>query len=110
VTSDQIKAAALALSVALACSGARAQDAKPFPPEQIGKGSALYKSHCEQCHGVRMQGAPWGIELSTFPRDNPARFTDSVTYGIRGMPPWGDILKPDDIAALWAYVVAGEKK
>jgi mono/diheme cytochrome c family protein len=32
-----------------------------------------------------------------------------VTYGVRAMPPWGDILKPDDIEALWAYVVAGER-
>jgi len=26
------------------------------------------------------------------------------------MPPWGDVIKPDEIEALWAYVVAGEKK
>jgi len=31
-----------------------------------------------------------------------------VTYGVRNMPPWGDLLRPDDIDALWAYVVAGE--
>jgi hypothetical protein len=24
------------------------------------------------------------------------------------MPPWGDVLSSADIAALWAYVVAGE--
>jgi len=24
------------------------------------------------------------------------------------MPPWGDVIKADDIQALWAYVVAGE--
>jgi hypothetical protein len=24
------------------------------------------------------------------------------------MPPWGDLVKPEDIEALWAYVVAGE--
>ncbi len=46
----------------------------------------------------------------SFPRDNPARFVDSVTYGVRGMPPWGDVIKQDEIEALWAYVVAGEKK
>ena len=81
---------------------------KPFPPEQIQKGAALYASHCESCHGVRMIGPPWAIDLKKFPRDNPARFVDSVTNGMRAMPPWGDLLKPDDIAALWAYVVAGE--
>jgi len=26
------------------------------------------------------------------------------------MPPWGGVLKPAEIEALWAYVVAGEKK
>jgi hypothetical protein len=29
---------------------------------------------------------------------------------VRNMPPWGDLLKPDDVEALWAYVVAGETK
>ena len=28
--------------------------------------------------------------------------------GTRAMPPWGDVIKPDEIQALWAYVVAGE--
>ena len=96
----------------LVCASAVAQDpgVKPFTPEQIKKGAALYASHCESCHGVRMIGPPWAIDLNTFPRDNPARFVDAVTYGVRGMPPWGDIIKPDEIEALWAYLVAGEKK
>ena len=38
-----------------------------------------------------------------------ARFIDSVTNGVRNMPPWGDVIKPDGVAALWAYLVAGEK-
>jgi mono/diheme cytochrome c family protein len=61
-----------------------AQDAgvKPFTPEQIKKGAALYASHCESCHGVRMIGAQWAIDLYTFPRDRPARFVDSVTHGV----------------------------
>ena len=37
------------------------------------------------------------------------RFVVMVTKGKNNMPPWGDVLKPDDIEALWAYVVAGEK-
>jgi mono/diheme cytochrome c family protein len=102
--------AALALTMGLLSASAAAQDSASFPPEQVKKGAALYASHCESCHGVRMIGPPWAIDLKTFPRDNPARFVDSVTNGIRGMPPWGDVLKPDEIKALWAYVVAGEKK
>ena len=106
------RAAVFTLCIGLVWANALAQDStvKPFPPEQLKKGAALYASHCESCHGVRMIGPPWAIDLNTFPRDNPARFVDSVTNGVRAMPPWGDLLKPDDIQALWAYVVAGERK
>jgi len=31
-----------------------AQDGKPFAAEQIGKGSALYETHCQTCHGPRL--------------------------------------------------------
>ena len=103
---------AIILGLVLAGAGAVAQDTgvKPFTPEQIKKGAVLYASHCESCHGVRMIGPPWAIELKTFPRDKPARFVDAVTYGVRAMPPWGDLLKPEEIEALWAYLVAGEKR
>lgn len=109
-------ATVIALSLTLACASGMAQspEGKPggnnFAPEQIKRGAALYASNCESCHGVRMVGPPWAIDLAIFPRDNPNRFVDSVTYGKNTMPPWGDVLKPDDIQALWAYVVAGEPK
>jgi mono/diheme cytochrome c family protein len=90
----------------LTCVGSVAQEA--FPPAQIKKGAEVYAANCESCHGVRMLGPQWGIDLATFPRDNPKRFIESVTHGTKAMPPWGDLLKPDDIQALWAYVVAGE--
>jgi mono/diheme cytochrome c family protein len=101
---------AMALFLLLSCPSGVAQEAKPFPPEQIKKGAALYASHCESCHGVRMIGPPWAIDLKTFPRDKPARFVDAVTNGVKTMPPWGDLLKPDEIEALWAYVAAGERQ
>ena len=102
----------IALSLTFACASSLAQSpgGKPFSPEQIKRGATLYASNCESCHGVRMTGTEWAINLNTFPRDRPDRFVDSVTNGIRTMPPWGDVLKPDDIQALWAYVVAGEPK
>jgi len=104
--------AVFAAALMWVCASGKAQDpaGKTFPPEQIKKGAALYAGNCESCHGVRMIGPPWAIDLATFPRDNPARFVDSVTNGKNTMPPWGDVLKPDDIQALWAYVVAGEPK
>src|ERR1700730_1390201 len=50
----------------------------------------------------------WAIDLRELPRDAHARFVDSVSNGKRNMPPWGDVLSPDEIEALWAYVIAGE--
>jgi mono/diheme cytochrome c family protein len=33
-----------------------------------------------------------------------------VTNGKNQMPPWGDMLKGDELEALWAYVTTGAKK
>jgi len=100
-----------ALLLALACASAAAQDAKPFPQEQIRKGAELYEIRCQTCHGPRMTKPEWApVDLRKFPRQDHARFVDTVTYGVRNMPPWEDVLKPDDIEALWAYIVAGEKR
>ena len=98
--------AALALSVTIAGVSAWAQE--KFPPEQIKRGAELYSKNCAQCHGVRMVGPEWAIDLKTFPKDSRPRFVDSVTNGKNTMPQWGDVLSQDDIGALWAYVVAGE--
>ena len=98
--------------LALCCAGAVILNAaaQQFPPEQVKAGAAIYAVNCATCHGNRMMNPPWAIDLATFPRDQRARFVDSVTNGVGNMPPWGDALKPDDIAALWAYLVAGEPK
>lgn len=67
--------------------------------------------HCSTCHGNRMAKPEWApVDLRQFPRGDHSRFVDTVTYGRRGMPPWEDVLKPEDVEALWAYVVAGESK
>ena len=80
-----------------------------FTPEQIKKGSAMYAQNCAPCHGPRMADPDSAFDLRKFPRDDRARFVTSVTKGKNSMPPWGDLLKPDDVEALWAYVIAGEK-
>ncbi|MDB5812409.1 MAG: cytochrome c55X [Betaproteobacteria bacterium] len=96
---------------ALLFAGAVAHNAcaQQFPPEQVKRGAAIYSANCVTCHGENMKNPPWAIDLATFPRDERARFIDSVTNGVRNMPPWGDVIKPDGIEALWAYLVAGEK-
>jgi mono/diheme cytochrome c family protein len=86
---------------------ASAQDT--FTPEQIKKGAAMYAQNCAPCHGPRMKDPEGAFDLRKFPRDQHERFVTSVTKGVKSMPPWGDLFKPDDIEALWAYVVAGEK-
>jgi mono/diheme cytochrome c family protein len=88
--------------------GATAAEAPAFPPERIAMGERLFAINCATCHGTRMRDPQWAIDLRAFPHDAHDRFVDSVTYGKRNMPPWDDVLSPDDIEALWAYVVAGE--
>jgi mono/diheme cytochrome c family protein len=68
-------------------------------PAQIAKGKALYGSNCIHCHGINMvTPGTVAFDLREFPHDDKARFVNSVTHGKNNrMPPWGDILKPEDI-------------
>jgi mono/diheme cytochrome c family protein len=99
----------------LACAAASAQTSQPqepppeFTPEQIRAGAALFARSCAPCHGSHMADPEAAFDLRTFPHDQHSRFVESVTKGKNSMPPWGSLLKPEDIEALWAYVVAGEK-
>jgi mono/diheme cytochrome c family protein len=88
------------------CTAAAAQE---FTPEQIRKGAEIYNQNCAACHGARMLDPNSAFDLRTFPRDQKNRFVHAVTKGLNSMPPWGDILKPEDVDALWAYVRAGER-
>ena len=55
-------------------------------------------------------GGSTAIDLRKFPPGEKTRFIVSVTKGKNQMPPWGDLLKSEEIDALWAYVMAGEKQ
>jgi mono/diheme cytochrome c family protein len=101
-----------AVCCALACLLSVCAEAADFAPrsaEDIKKGAALYAQNCAACHGARMADPEGAFDLRTFPPDQPDRFVRSVTNGKNNMPPWGGLLSPEDIRALWAYVVAGEK-
>ncbi len=98
---------ALFLFAAASFAAARAED---FPPERIKQGADLFARNCSPCHGTRMQNPEAAFDLKTFPPGQHERFVNSVTNGKNQMPPWGDLLKPDDIESLWAYVMAGEGK
>ena len=98
-----------AAAIALACAAAAAQERKPFTPAQIRLGADIYERNCSPCHGARMLDPQGASDLRKFPRGERERFVNSVTRGKNQMPPWGDLLKPEEVEALWAYVVAGEK-
>jgi mono/diheme cytochrome c family protein len=73
------------------------------------KGKALYAHHCSHCHGFNMVNAGTiAFDLRQFPHEDKARFVRSVTEGKNGrMPQWGDLLKPEEIDQIWAYVKTG---
>jgi mono/diheme cytochrome c family protein len=100
--------------VALACAfmivPAPAQESRSFAPEQIRLGAEIFARNCSPCHGPRMQEPEGAFDLRTFPPGEHTRFVNSVSHGKNQMPPWAGLLKPEEIEALWAYVVAGEKR
>ena len=77
-------------------------------PEQVQRGASLYARNCSACHGARMLDPQGAFDLRKFPHDEHDRFVASVTRGKNQMPPWGGVLKPEEIEALWAYVVSAE--
>jgi mono/diheme cytochrome c family protein len=88
---------------------ATAEEMQSFPKEQIAAGSELYAVNCAPCHGARMLDPGAAFNLRKFPPDQRERFVNSITRGKNQMPPWGDFFKPDQLDALWAYIMAGER-
>lgn len=109
-----MKTAVVFMAAALVCAAplaVRPASAEPPPtPEEFAKGEALFQSICAHCHGPHMVN-PGNVsfDLRKFPHDDRARFFNSVSHGKNNMPPWKDILKPDEIEAIWAYVRTGGK-
>ena len=104
--------AALFVAILLfATSSSFAAEPSASDPAQVTKGKALYGTNCLHCHGINMvTPGTVAFDLREFPHDDKARFVNSVTHGKNNrMPPWGDILKPEDIDNLWAYILTGGK-
>ena len=77
--------------------------------KMVAEGKALYTHHCAHCHGFNMVNpGTVAYDLRQFPHNDKARFVHSVTQGKNGrMPQWGDLLKPEEIDEIWAYVKTG---
>jgi mono/diheme cytochrome c family protein len=94
---------------AFAASAQPAPEPEPLPsPEQFAKGAELFASICSHCHGPHMVN-PGNVsfDLRKFPHDDRTRFFNSVRNGKKSMPPWKDVLHPDEIEDVWAYVRTG---
>jgi mono/diheme cytochrome c family protein len=90
----------LAVMMLAAAAAAGAPDAGPD-----AQGARLYDKLCARCHGADMVIAgTQAFDLRRFPPEEHERFVTSVTKGKGNMPPWGDVLKDDEVEALWAYV------
>ena len=105
--------AVLAFAVALAIGrpvvadeAKQGAEARASDTEQVQGGKALYAQHCSHCHGFGMVNAGNVVpDLREFPDDNKQRFVDTVAHGKNNrMPPWGDLLSPEEIDELWVYI------
>ena len=105
-----VKGIAGLISIVLALLATHAATEEAVPLEQIAMGAELFAINCSPCHGARMQGSESAFDLRRFPHDQRERFVRSVTHGKNQMPPWGDLFRPEQIDALWAYVIAGERE
>jgi mono/diheme cytochrome c family protein len=92
-----------ALAAVVLCSAAAAQDA-----QKLKLGADIYERNCSPCHGARMLDPQGAADLRKFPHDQHERFVTTVTKGKNQMPPWGSLLKPEEVEALWTYVVNAE--
>lgn len=91
----------IATAMAMGATGVGAQPSAE-------KGRQLYGSYCARCHGVNMAvGSAAFFDLRTLAPADRERFERSVTQGVRAMPAWGAVLKPEDLQSLWLYVIDG---
>ncbi|MBB5985192.1 PQQ-dependent dehydrogenase, methanol/ethanol family [Sphingobium lignivorans] len=91
----------------------KAEDKAPEPPrstaseETIARGARLFAETCQVCHGQQAIGGVKDLRRMT--AETHKLFADIVLKGIyadKGMASFADLLKPDDVEAIHAYVIA----
>ena len=73
---------------------------------QRDRGAALFaETGCRHCHSIRNVGGHRGTDLSSVGRrKSEAAIREQIVRGSNIMPEFGDILKPDEINDLIAYL------
>ena len=94
--------AAATLAVAAAWSTPQARADEPSPAAELGRKN--YTSYCARCHGFNLVMVTGTFDLRQFPKDDKERFVRSVSKGVRAMPAWESVIKPEEIDAIWAYI------
>ena len=77
-------------------------------PERIASGRAIFQARCLACHGAAGQGGI-GPNLTDDYWVHGGKMTailNTITNGVldKGMPPWGPILKQDELYSVATFV------
>jgi len=81
-------------------------------PSMIHDGQLLYTANCASCHGLNVVAGPLP-DLRYATRQVHEQFEAIVLGGARatlGMPPFKELLKPDQVKAIQAYVLSRSKE
>ncbi|GKS60143.1 hypothetical protein YTPLAS18_36700 [Nitrospira sp.] len=74
------------------------------PEGNARRGAGIFFANCQACHGLKAIGGV-GPKLAQNPILNEDdRFWDTVLHGRGAMPPWGAVLKPQEIADIHAWL------
>jgi cytochrome c oxidase cbb3-type subunit 3 len=76
---------------------------------QVEEGKKVFSSTCASCHAADGQGlvGPNLTDKFWIHGNKPTQIVKSVTegYADKGMPPWGQILGPEKVKKVAAYVL-----
>ncbi len=77
-------------------------------PTRITAGRAIFQGKCVACHGAEGQGVigPNLTDEFWIHGGKLAEISHTISVGVldKGMPPWGTILKTDEIQSVVAYI------